>query len=715
MSKTILFSAEELINLELNCKFDENLYDFIQDRFSTVNGTEIEYDFEDLSVEEIIDEYLKSYDWQEIWNHTIFDLVYLFCIKLFHSLGIPYNVIINRILNDYEYIYNEFEDIYLNERPCLYPIIDEIDRPIDIIKPNSTGIVQAKWFSCISMLVRDGIESVGNCIEAEESLSIFETYCKLIENSNVDIDELLEEFRQEGTLCFSLQSGTLQPYSEQYIELQESIDGDYESANTYQSSLISKVQFKYIMDAILLEEITDYTADYCQSTALSCNIYDRSGWYEFKIVELTEGIDRYNFNPRYSSTIYISLPTKNDEELVISGLYHWELKLLSLDLPDGQHLMVNSPEREHFNEKDVLEMERYLQELNNNDSDEEEKSNIDNGLTLRLRTKNDLMELLQAGKSGAWKVARGKEKQISRVQIYNWDGSMMLEASHHVSNSYRRSQDNRLIIALNEDAKIIKCNPPFQWVGQNPVNYVDKTSATAKHNLVKDKNIEQNSELLVNQTEIKEPVPHAPEGFAHVSPQLAELCEAVYGEPVRLVHWQMKDDNGQQQFSTLFRECRRGWYFQMLLTQQQGKWSSEHRVLPSFLNLLEPDETVWAELTKSATAKDWYALDEIFLDTLIYPKSRVILAGSDLVGEEVADEAMKNFGFYVPYEDLLPVLLFEAPNLGVRLISYFRHPDEFAKENMVSDRNTDGCEVFDSLAKAQSRLDQKLSYYISEA
>ena len=353
----------------------------------------------------------------------------------------------------------------------------------------------------------------------------------------------------------------------------------------------------------------------------------------------------------------------------------------------------------------------YLQESNNKSNDDEEKSDSYD-LTLRLRTKDDLMELLQAQKSGAWKVAKGKEKQISHVQIFNWDGSMMLAASHDVSNSYRRSEDNRLVVALNEDAKIVKCDP-LRWVGQNPVNYVNETFATAKNNLVEDKSIKQDSESVVNQTDTKEPAPYAPDGFAHVSPQLAELCESVYGEPVRLVHWQMKNENGQQ-FSTLFREYRRGWYFQMLLTQED-KWSSNYRVLPSFLNLLEPDETIWAKLTKSATAKDWYALDEIFLNTLIYPKSRVIFAGSDLVGEEVADEAFKNFGFYVPDKDLLPILFFEAFSLGVRLISYFRHPDGFAKENMVSDRNTKECEVYESLVEAQQRLDQKLSYYASES
>ena len=60
------------------------------------------------------------------------------------------------------------------------------------------------------------------------------------------------------------------------------------------------------------------------------------------------------------------------------------------------------------------------------------------------------MELLQAGKSGAWKVAKGKEKQISHVQIFNWDGSMMLVATHDVSNSFRRNEDNRLVVAFRQ-------------------------------------------------------------------------------------------------------------------------------------------------------------------------------------------------------------------------------------------------------------------------
>ena len=91
------------------------------------------------------------------------------------------------------------------------------------------------------------------------------------------------------------------------------------------------------------------------------------------------------------------------------------------------------------------------------------------------------------------------------------------------------------------------------------------------------------------------------------------------------------------------------------------------------------------------------------------------MAGSDLVGEEVADEAIEQFGFYVPDENLLPTLVFNNRPLGMHLVSYFRYPDGFAKENMVMDDNAEQCEVFDSLKKAQQRLDQKLSYYANEA
>ncbi len=351
--------------------------------------------------------------------------------------------------------------------------------------------------------------------------------------------------------------------------------------------------------------------------------------------------------------------------------------------------------REAFNERNIQEMESK----NNN----ELKAKIQNGMTLRLRTRDSLTELLQAGKSGDWLIAKWREERIAKVQIFNWDGSLMLQASFDASKS-QRTEEDRLIVGLSgEDARIVKCDPPLKWVGQNPVNYVDDGAVEKREN-----------ERQVTAPQLTdEPPPNAPDGWDDFSPQLAEICESVCGEPVRLIYWRV--DGEGKQFSTLFRERRRGWYFQMLLIKENGKWSSEHRVLPSFLLLLKPDETAWAKLTKEATTEDWYALDEIFLDTLAFPGSEVLLAGSDLIGEEVADEAMERFGFYVPDEELLPALIFENRRLGMKLVSYFKHPDGFAKENMVQDDKAKQCEVFDSLKETQQRLEQKLFYYTNEA
>lgn len=563
MSNQTLITAKDLEHFGIYFQTTQNIHDFIKERFLITNTEGIEkYDFEDLAIDEVVKYCLDRLDWYQIWDESIFDLFYLYIIKLFHNyLGIPYRIIIKEIIptsDSFEYyakyLYNDGGGASVLDSYCI--INSGIKTPEGLIqtklhnKSLSHSDFAINKITLIRALLGDAILGFLEEYYTWDLQGIWESHSYEIEARGILNDELVKGIEKDGLRA--ILEDNLKINISDYLQICENLVIDcypgYQGGNRYLGSLISKVQFKYIMDAILLEEIIEYSADYCEGKALFCHVCDRSSWYEFEIIGLTEEMDCYNFNPQYSSTIYISLPTENDEELVISGLYHWELKLLSLDLPDGQHLMINSPEREPFNEKDILEMDRYLQELNNDNSDEEEKLDIYNGLTLRLRTKNDLMELLQAGKSGAWKVAKGKEKQISRVQIFNWDGSMMLEASHDVSNSFRRSEDNRLVVALDsKDAKIMKCDPPFQWVGQNPVNYVNETSATSKNDLVEDKTVEKDSEPVVTQTEIEKPAPHAPEDLTHLSPQLTELCESVYGEPVRLIHWQIKDNNGEQQ------------------------------------------------------------------------------------------------------------------------------------------------------------------------
>lgn len=121
--------------------------------------------------------------------------------------------------------------------------------------------------------------------------------------------------------------------------------------------------------------------------------------------------------------------------------------------------------------------------------------NSQSSLTLRMRTKDNLIELLLAGKSGAWKIGKNKEQEISKVEIFNWDGSLKLEATFDLSNSCR-TEDNRLVVGLSpEDSRIVRCDPPFEWVGQNPVKYFDKNS--------QDEEEELSSEEVAQNTETK--------------------------------------------------------------------------------------------------------------------------------------------------------------------------------------------------------------------
>lgn len=227
----------------------------------------------------------------------------------------------------------------------------------------------------------------------------------------------------------------------------------------------------------------------------------------------------------------------------------------------------------------------------------------------------------------------------------------------------------------------------------------------------KPSSVTQKNELKATATQVTdEPPPLAPDGHDELSSQVAQICEITYREPIRLISWVIEKGD-KKPFTALFRERRRGWYFQMLVTEENEKWHTKTRVFPSFLPLLEPDESTWVKLTKKATTEDWCALDQVFLNTLIFPGSEVILAGPDLIGEEVAHEAMVRFGLYVPDEDLLPALLFENRRLGMTLLSYFKHSDGFAKENLVMDNNAQISEVFKSLKNAQEKLEQKLAYY----
>jgi hypothetical protein len=194
----------------------------------------------------------------------------------------------------------------------------------------------------------------------------------------------------------------------------------------------------------------------------------------------------------------------------------------------------------------------------------------------------------------------------------------------------------------------------------------------------------------------------------HITKDLVNLCERVLsGEAIRLISWELKEKH----FFLLFRERRRGKYFQMRFPENNLKSSllPTPNLYPKFRALLEPDDSLWPRLTKSAPIEDWCALDELVYLSLKFSDSEIRLLGQYSIGEDVADEALERYRLYIPNSNLhlLPALMFENRNLGIILIIYLKHSDGFAKESILCDDNNG---VYEVLALLIWTMNSPLTY-----
>ena len=89
-------------------------------------------------------------------------------------------------------------------------------------------------------------------------------------------------------------------------------------------------------------------------------------------------------------------------------------------------------------------------------------------VTIQVRTRDDLRELLAAEQSPAWVVSEERQQQITHVQVVDFDGRQMIEGVFDRSGSVRR-EDGRLVIGFL-DGRIVNCNVEFE--SQNPVRYL---------------------------------------------------------------------------------------------------------------------------------------------------------------------------------------------------------------------------------------------------
>ena len=96
-------------------------------------------------------------------------------------------------------------------------------------------------------------------------------------------------------------------------------------------------------------------------------------------------------------------------------------------------------------------------------------------LTLQVRTRDNLLELLAKNQTGDWKVGNHKIPLITHVQVLNWDGTQMIEGVFDRNASYYLDppDDDRLVVKFL-DGRIVNCKVKvgdpfaFRYIEENP-------------------------------------------------------------------------------------------------------------------------------------------------------------------------------------------------------------------------------------------------------
>lgn len=84
-------------------------------------------------------------------------------------------------------------------------------------------------------------------------------------------------------------------------------------------------------------------------------------------------------------------------------------------------------------------------------------------MIVNVRTNDNLLILLGNGQSGNWKVGVVSEPRITKVRVFNWDLTQVLNGDYDSVNSYRDLSD-RLILAIR-NCRIENFNSAGTWAG----------------------------------------------------------------------------------------------------------------------------------------------------------------------------------------------------------------------------------------------------------
>lgn len=325
-------------------------------------------------------------------------------------------------------------------------------------------------------------------------------------------------------------------------------------------------------------------------------------------------------------------------------------------------------------------------------------------LTVRVRTKKDLTQLLKQGGSGWWTIAKFRDENLTNIEVYNWDGSLVIKAEYDNKIS-QRNENNKLYLGFR-NAKIETVNPPLKWQGRNPVNYVEDNpsdSANLKveidHRLI-DQNLE---ELIAGVVEkkIKELMPPKPEKKEPTRRELLQdLLSKNYGQEIELLDYQMTNNFVRG----WFMEKRREWYFDFEL--DLGRKDLGYKPHDFIRNM--SDEALY-EIYPRLKDKEKALIFNLIRLTFNYGGEVLFLTEDDF------PEDIEEYGF-IPQSQCFPIIIYN--NTKYKMLGgfyLFNNSKKSLSEQIISDNNDDSVRVFDDGEKAFKHLVKRMDYYCVES
>jgi hypothetical protein len=115
-------------------------------------------------------------------------------------------------------------------------------------------------------------------------------------------------------------------------------------------------------------------------------------------------------------------------------------------------------------------------------------------MILKIRTKDELDELMKKNISYSWKISAWRLDLIKEIQIYSFNGKNRIRAEFDRERS-ELLENGRVAIAFK---KAIVEPSDHNWIGQNPVNFEnDESKGDVAEKIIKSKLTNKNTSIQI--------------------------------------------------------------------------------------------------------------------------------------------------------------------------------------------------------------------------